>query len=934
MGRRAAVLDRRLPSSALGLRVSRRFTTNRHGALDAVEWEKRSSVISGADGADVFRMDEVEVPRFWSQLSTDIAASKYLRKTGVPAGGSETSVRQLFERVSVTIADAGENLGYFASKADAQAFEAELEYMLVHQIGAFNSPVFFNVGLFHRYGITGTGGNWYWDPKREQIVQSSDAYSHPQASACFIQSLDDHLTSIFELAKNEARIFKYGSGSGTNFSKIRSRHERISGGGTASGLMFFLEVLDKGAGAIKSGGVARRAAKMVVLDMDHPEIEDFIQWKSREEKKVAVLIAAGYPSDFNGEAYRTVSGQNSNNSVRVSDAFMQAALTGGKWWTRERTSGKPVREYDARQLLNAVSHAAWSCADPGVQFDDSINAWHTCLSTDRVRASNPCSEFMFLDDSACNLASLNLVKFMQADGGFDVEGFRHAARIFFMAQEILVEFGSYPTQRIAQNSHDYRPLGLGYANLGTMLMMSGLPYDSEQARAICGAVTAVLTGQAYKVSAELARVKGPFPGFAKNRDAMLGVMAKHRAAVDKIDAKLCPPALLEAARRDWDSAIEQGAVNGYRNAQATVLAPTGTIGLLMGCDTTGIEPEFALVKVKKLAGGGTLRIANESVGAALTRLGYGAAQVDAVLKHVSRTGAIDGAPGLTAEHLPVFDCANPSMAGGRFIEPMGHVRMMAAAQPFISGAISKTVNLPHQTTVQDIERIFVESWKLGLKAVSVYRDGCKLSQPLSAAGAKKAAAPAVPAGPKRSERQHLPQRRSGFTQELKLGGQKFYLRTGEYADGRLGEVFLDGGKPGSPLRSMLCAWATTLSLALQYGAPLEEILDRITFIRFEPSGPVQHPHVKQASSILDLTARILAIEYLGRNDLAHVKPSKRGKVRAKAQPAPVLVYGNVIDDELGKLMGDAPLCDTCGHLTVRNGTCYKCINCGNSMGCS
>ncbi|MBI4422649.1 MAG: vitamin B12-dependent ribonucleotide reductase [Elusimicrobia bacterium] len=932
VNRRAVSAERRISPDA-GLSIPRRFTAPGRDPFEAVAWERRASVIQDAAGASVFRMDSVEVPAAWSQLSTDIAASKYLRKTGVPGGGAETSVRQLFERVATTIREAGEAAGYFAAAADAAAFEAELKALLVHQRGAFNSPVFFNVGLWHRYGIAGTGGNWHWDAASGAVVQGDNAYARPQASACFIQSLDDHLPSIFELAKNEARIFKYGSGSGTNFSRVRSRHERISGGGTASGLMFFLEVLDKGAGAIKSGGVARRAAKMVVLDMDHPEIVDFIQWKSREEKKVAVLIAAGYPSDFNGEAYRTVSGQNSNNSVRVPDAFMKAALEGGRWQTRHRTTGKPQDDYEARRLLALVSQAAWACADPGMQFDDTINAWHTCPESDRIRASNPCSEFMFLDDTACNLASLNLLKFLRPDGSFDVEGYRHAARVFFIAQDILVDLSSYPTQRIAQNSHDYRPLGLGYANLGALLMVSGIPYDSDAGRSWCGALTSILTGQAYAVSAELARHKGAFNGFAKNRESMLGVIRRHRESVERIVAG-CPPELAAAARQDWDAALALGRDFGYRNSQATVLAPTGTIGLLMGCDTTGIEPEFALVKSKKLAGGGALTIANESVGAALQRLGYGVSERDAVERHVATTGSIAGAPGLAPGHLAVFDCAAPARPGGRCIEPMGHVRMMAAAQPFISGAISKTVNLPHDTTVQDIERIYVESWRLGLKAISVYRDGCKLSQPLTAAVTAPAPEKKLePEAPR--ERACLPQRRAGFTQELKLGGQKFYLRTGEYEDGRLGEVFLDGGKPGSPLRGLLCAWATTLSLGLQYGAPLGEVLDRLTFMRFEPSGPVQHPHVKNATSILDLVARILSIEYLGRTDLAHVKPGRktaRGKKASAASKAARAVAARA--GESAGVMGDAPLCDTCGHLSVRNGTCYRCLNCGTSMGCS
>ncbi len=923
--------------AAAGLMIPRRFTAAGRDPYEDIAWEKRACVIKDSDGTEVFRGADVEVPAFWPQLSADIAASKYLRQNGVPDVGRETSVRQLFDRVAGDIRAAGESYGgYFASATDTEAFEAELRHMLAHQMGAFNSPVFFNVGL-SRYGITGSGGNWAWDHAAGAVRQTEDAYSRPQASACFIQALDDHLSSIFELSKNEARIFKYGSGSGTNFSRIRSRYERLSTGGAPSGLMFFLEVLDKGAAAVKSGGVSRRAAKMVCLDIDHPEIVDFIQWKQREEKKVAVLIAAGYPSDFNGEAYRTVSGQNSNNSVRVPDAFLQAAIDGRRWKTTLRTTGETHQEHDAYKLLATISQAAWSCADPGLQFDDTIQAWHTCPAADRIRASNPCSEFLFLDDTACNLASLNLVKFLRPDRSFDVEAYRHAARVFFLAQEILVEHSSYPTAKIAQNSHDYRPLGLGYSNLGALVMRLGLPYDSAGARAWAGALTAVLTGTAYKTSAEMAASKGAFAGYSKNREAMLQVIAKHRAKVEEIPAG-CPADLVSAARADWDAAASQGRRFGYRNAQASVLAPTGTIGLLMGCDTTGIEPEFALVKIKKLAGGGTVTIANESVREALAGLGYSEEAAEAAAEHIASTGGVAGAPGLKAEHLAVFDCANPCGTGTRFIEPLGHVRMMAAAQPFLSGAISKTVNLPHKSTVADIERVYLEAWRLGLKAIAVYRDGCKLSQPLAVSGSKEETpTPEAKTAQAVLEKRWLPQRRNGFTLELSLGGQRFLLRTGEYEDGAIGEFFIEGGKPGSPLAALLSAFATSSSLGLQHGVPLEELVERFTFTKFEPMGPVQHPYIKQAGSILDLVFRILGVEYLGRDDLAQVKPPRKGaktsrKSASSKRPGPP--PSDAIDAQASRMMGDAPLCHTCGHITVRNASCYMCLNCGNSLGCS
>jgi ribonucleoside-diphosphate reductase alpha chain len=1031
------------------LSISRRFTVDGQNPMDAVEYRKASSKIKDTDGRTVFEMKDVEVPAAWSQLAIDILVSKYFRKAGVPGTNHETSVRQVVRRVARTIRTEGEKAGYFSS-ADAQSFEDELSFLLIHQFGAFNSPVWFNCGLHHEYGIDGSGGNFYWDARSMRVVETKDSYSHPQCSACFIQSVDDDLMSIFQLAKNEARLFKFGSGTGTNFSSIRGNTEKLGGGGTSSGLMSFLEVLDRGAGSTKSGGTTRRAAKMVCLDMDHPEIVDFITWKSREEKKVAALIAAGYSSDFNGEAYRTVAGQNSNNSVRVSTAFMQAVEEGRKWETRARTTGEVVNTYEARSLWKMIAEAAWACADPGLQWDTTINEWHTCPNTDRIQASNPCSEYMFLNDSACNLASLNLVKFLRADGSFDIEGYRHACRIFIIAQEILVGMSSYPTERIAENSHKFRPLGLGYANLGTLLMLKGIAYDSEQGRAWAAALTAIMCGHAYAVSAEEAGIIGPFDGFAPNREPMLKVISKHRDAAYRIPEGLAPQELVQAAHEDWDAAMALGEKFGFRNAQVTVLAPTGTIGLLMDCDTTGIEPDFALVKFKKLAGGGYFKIVNNSVPLALENLGYTKSQIRDIIDyvlgkasfagvpHVRReflrskglldseieklektlpgtfelssaftkwgmgedtlkrlgiaegtynapnfnwltwagltqsqiseaneaicgTMTVEGAPHLKSEHLAVFDCANKCGARGtRFIAPMGHVRMMAATQPFLSGAISKTVNLPNETTVEEIEEIYYQGWKLGLKAVALYRDGCKLSQPLSTKSDKKeervdekraeksvearaeAKADLKPVSVTTPERRKLPNKRRGFTQEANVAGHKVYIRTGEYEDGALGEIFIDMHKEGAAYRAMMNCFAISVSLGLQYGVPLQEFVNKFTFTRFEPSGPVTgHSNVKMATSIVDYIFRVLGMEYLGRTDFVQVKPQVApvdiGVVRSTAVGAASVASStseSTLSGHLAEMMGDAPPCDSCGHTTVRNGACYKCLNCGNSMGCS
>jgi ribonucleoside-diphosphate reductase alpha chain len=1024
-----------------GLVFERLFSRPGVDPFDQVEWQRRDARILNPDGSVLFEMKNVEAPAAWSQLAVDIAASKYFRKAGVPGTGHEVSVRQLVRRVARTLRRAGEQLGgYFATAEQADAFEAELTHLLVTQKAAFNSPVWFNCGLAHEYGLHGRAvGNAYWDPAPDKVVPTTDAYSHPQLSACFIQSVKDDLMDIADLVKREMRIFKFGSGTGTNFSSIRGEGEKLSSGGTSSGLMSFLEIFDRAAGSTKSGGTTRRAAKMVCLDMDHPEIEDFILWKQREEEKAQMLIASGLEADFNAEAYRTVSGQNSNNSVRVPDGFMQAVLADGEWSTRARTTGQIVKTTRARELWDKIAQAAWRCADPGVQFDTTINKWHTCPNTDKIRASNPCSEYMFLDDSACNLSSLNLVKFLRPDGAIDLRAYRHAIRLMTAAKEIVVDFASYPSELIARNSHDYRPLGLGYANLGTLLMLMGLPYDSENGRAIAAALTAILSGHGYRTSAEIAASKGPFPGYAKNREPFLKVMHMHRAAATKIAEQLCPPELLKAAREDWDEAIELGEEHGFRNAQISVIAPTGTIGLLMDCDTTGVEPEFALVKFKKLAGGGYFKIINQSVAEALRRLGYAESVIEEIVQYVLGTpslrGApyvnettlrqrgltdeeiaraqkelprvlelaqaftpwtlgeepfrrlridlakarapgfdllrelgfapeeirqaqrhicgrmtIEGAPHLTDEHLPVFDCANKCGPDGkRFIQPMGHIRMMAAVQPFISGAISKTVNLPHETTVEEIQKIYLEGWKLGLKAVALYRDGSKASQPLSSqtqdAGQKKAGADAVaaPAAPPRPElqRRRLPRKRRGVTHEARVGGHKVYLRTGEYEDGRLGEIFIDMHREGAAFRSLMNCFAISVSLGLQYGVPLKEFVDCFTFTRFEPGGPVDHPNVKFCTSVIDYIFRVLAVEYLGITEFAQVPPADAVAAEPKAapaEPAPAVPAGpaprSAPDQYLSAMMGDAPFCNLCGHLTVRNGACYRCLNCGNSMGCS
>ncbi|MCS7176847.1 MAG: vitamin B12-dependent ribonucleotide reductase [Candidatus Kapabacteria bacterium] len=1190
------------------MKIPRRFTEAGRSPYDYFSYERRSSVLRNPDGTVVFEMHNVEVPIHWSQVATDILAQKYFRKTGVPQYdehgnplldsegkpilGPERSIKQVVHRLAGCWRWWGEQYGYFDTPEDAQAFYDEIAYMLLAQMAAPNSPQWFNTGLAYAYGITGRGqGHWYVDPATGRLQRSKDAYTHPQAHACFIQSIQDDLVNeggIFDLLTREARVFKYGSGTGTNFSPLRAAGEPLSGGGVSSGLMSFLKIFDRAAGAIKSGGTTRRAAKMVIVDIDHPDIEEFILWKAREEEKVASLVTGsricstflqaimdeavargtdwrsnprlqtlirralhrgvprayilrtlslveqGYTRldfpvftlDYEGEAYLTVSGQNSNNSVRVPNEFMQAVLQDGTWDLRWRTDGRVCRTVRARDLWNAIALAAWKCADPGLQFDTTINEWHTCPNSGRINASNPCSEYLFLDDTACNLASLNLLKFYDEETGlFRVEDFRHAVRLWTIVLEISVLMAQYPSKEIARKSYEFRTLGLGYANLGALLMVSGIPYDSPQAFAIAGAITAIMTGEAYATSAEMARELGPFPGFAVNRDAMLRVIRNHRRAAYNappheyeglsiipmgIDPKYCPDYLLHAAREAWDRALALGELYGYRNAQVTVIAPTGTIGLLMDCDTTGIEPDFALVKFKKLAGGGYLKIVNQAVPKALRRLGYSEDQIrdivaycighgslvgcptitherlrqkgftdkeialvesllpnvfdirfaftkwtlgeefclrlgfsreqlesptfdllqalgftpeeiEAANEYVCGTMTVEGAPHLRPEHLPVFDCANKcGKRGTRYIDYLAHVRMMAAVQPFISGGISKTVNMPMEASVADIAEVYLQSWRMGLKAIALYRDGSKLSQPLSTGIAEGLEDEIVmlgdeetldeTKGPKevqeriverivyqRPQRRRLPKKRHGFVREAYVGGHKVYLRTGEYEDGTLGEIFIDMYKEGASFKGLLNCFAVLASKALQYGIPLEELVDTFTFTRFEPSGPVEgHEAIKYATSVLDYVFRSLAYDYLGRTDFVHVKavdevppdtshpttsageksasptatppahpssgssgsplpnPSPSGaspqvtriieweNSSAAEEPELVTANGIGINGAYARRVAEAKargytgeVCPVCGSMRMRqSGSCSVCEDCGTTSGCS
>lgn len=1071
-------------TGAQGMKFTRYFTEETLSPFDQFKYELRESVIRNPKGDVVFEKKNVEVPETWSQVATDILAQKYFRRADVPqpdgSMGSENSIKQVAHRLAECWMEWGRKYNYFATEKDASVFYDELVFMILGQYAAPNSPQWFNTGLYSAYGIKGNeNGHYYVNPETEKIETSTSAYERPQPHACFILSVNDdllHEGGIMDLLIRETRIFKYGSGVGTNFSSLRAAGEALSGGGNSSGLMSFLRIGDRAAGAIKSGGTTRRAAKMVCLDLDHPEIEEFINWKVEEENKVAALIAAGYSSDYEGEAYKTVSGQNSNNSVRIPDSFFKALQQNKNWDLTARTDGHVMKSVPAKKLWDQVANAAWHSADPGVQFDTTINDWHTCPEGGRIRASNPCSEYMFLDNTACNLASLNLRKFFDDETcNFNVESFEHACRIWTVVLEISVLMAHFPSREVAQLSYEYRTLGLGYANLGSMLMVSGIPYDSDKARAISSAITAIMTGTAYETSAEMAKALGAFRHYEKNKEHMLRVIRNHRYAAyhandayegleikpEGLDAKNCPDYLMKAACKAWDDALKLGEKYGYRNAQVSVIAPTGTIGLVMDCDTTGVEPDFALVKFKKLAGGGYFKIVNESIPVSLRNLGYGKLQIRDIVeyakgkgtfngapyinhetmlakgftkedlktidkaassafdiryvfnsftlgeecmknigftrqqftkqgfdllkelgftddqveeanKYVCGTMTVEGAPHLKEEHLPVFDCANRcGNSGIRFIQPQAHIRMMAAVQPFISGAISKTINLPNESTVEDIENCYMQGWKTGLKAVAIYRDGSKHSQPLSTKSKESKKEPDAVIDPDKLSaddvlnaakriiqlssdtkfkrqlsnivhRKRLPEKRQGFTQKAKVGGHTIFVRTGEYGDNTLGEIFIDMHKEGASFRSLLNCFAISVSIGLQYGVPLDEFVEKFIFTRFEPSGIVDHPNIKNATSVIDYVFRLLALEYLDRDDLVQVKRSESEKVKdvPKQKPASLPsvlkpeMQGDQTQQFLSSMMGDAPVCSTCGHITIRSGSCYKCLNCGSSVGCS
>jgi ribonucleoside-diphosphate reductase alpha chain len=911
---------------ATGLDFQRRFTDGKVSPFDKVEWERRTALIGNEKGQVIFRQENVEVPKTWSQTATNIVASKYFH--GKPNTlERETSVRQLIGRVVDAIVRWGDEGGYFASPESKSAFRDELAHLLVEQKMAFNSPVWFNVGV----------------------------QAKPQCSACFINSVQDNMDSIMNLAKTEGMLFKWGSGTGTNFSSLRGSRESLSGGGIASGPVSFMKGFDAFAGVIKSGGKTRRAAKMVILNVDHPDIMDFIESKMKEERKAQVLIEQGYNSSIDGEAYSSVFFQNANHSVRVTDDFMRAAEEDRDWWTRNVNDGKALDKFRARDLMREMSESAWQCGDPGMQYDTTINRWHTCKATDRINASNPCSEYMFLDDTACNLASLNLLKFLGDNGQFDAAGFRHSVDVTITAQEILVDNASYPTEKIARNSHDFRPLGIGYANLGALLMSLALPYDSDGGRTFCGAVTALLTGESYAQSARIAERMGPFGGYLRNRESMLDVIRMHRDSLRPIKEDAVQPSLLRAAQESWDAALELGEKFGYKNSQVSVLAPTGTIGFMMDCDTTGIEPDLALVKQKRLVGGGVIKIVNNTVPQALMKLGYPPEQVAQIVDYIDAEGKIEGAPGLKPEHLPVFDCSLTPMGGGRSIAWRGHLKMMAAAQPFLSGAISKTINMPEESTVEDISEAYTESWKLGLKAVAIYRDNSKRSQPLSAAGKKeeakpaaaeavavKAAQPVVPA-PEQQElfvaharRRKLQNERSSITHKFSIGGHEGYLTVGKYEDGTPGEIFIKMAKEGSTLSGIMDAFALSVSIALQYGVPLRALVDKFVNSRFEPSGYTGNPEIRYAKSIVDYLGRWLGGKFISHDyldaDLVEEAPapavaSKPAAPAAKGAEPEVATRPRAAID-------DAPSCSECGMLMTPNGSCYKCANCGSTSGCS
>jgi ribonucleoside-diphosphate reductase alpha chain len=960
---RSSIQSRVIKDQRPGLTFERFFTRQGVDPFETVEWELRDAVISGADGKVFFEQRGVEFPRTWSQTATNVVVQKYFRGTlGTPQ--REHSVRAMIARVADTIYGWGKTDGYFKSEQDAWAFRDELVHLLLHQKMAFNSPVWFNVGV----------------------------EEHPQCSACFINSVDDSMSSILGLAKTEGMLFKYGSGTGSNLSSLRSSREHLNGGGTASGPVSFMRGFDAFAGAIKSGGKTRRAAKMVILNVDHPDVTDFIDCKSIEEKKAWALIDAGYDGGFNvvGGAYDSVNYQNANHSVRVTDDFMNAVQRDGEWHTRSVVDGRKLESMRARDVMRKMADAAWICGDPGIQYDTTINDWHPCINTSRINASNPCSEYMFLDDSACNLASLNLRKFQKptttgVPGDLDVEAFRRACATTLTAMEIIVDNSAYPTERIGENSYKFRPLGLGFANLGALLMSRSLPYDSEPGRAYAAAITAIMCGEAYRQSARIsADATGPFAGYADNETPFLKVMRKHRASIERIDQGFVPYEMMEGARDAWDQAIELGTKYGFRNGQTTVLAPTGTIAFLMDCDTTGVEPDIAIVKYKRLVGGGLLKIVNHTVPESLTNLGYSDKEVEAIVGHINANDTIEGAPGLKDEHLAVFDCAFRSATGTRSIHYMGHLRMMAAVQPFLSGAISKTVNLPTDCTVEDIEDAYIQAWKMGLKAIAVYRDGCKRTQPLSTnlkqatstgvlqalAAGLPAAAPidplellapeerrlvealrvrkSRPAGPPMANRYKLPDERASFTHKFSIGGHEGYITVGMYEDGSPGEIFVRMAKEGSVIAGLMDSFATSISLALQHGVPLQVLIEKFKGTRFEPAGFTGNQEIPIATSIMDYLFRWLAIRFptdgtgiADRHPAARLAQLDLPKVPLLSKDYITLPSGSdaaisvvEVKDRAWVQETDAPPCHECGTLMVRNGACHKCPNCGSTSGCS
>ncbi len=963
---------------APGLTFRRLFTKAGDSPYDQIEWELRTAQITDSHGGVIFEQKDVEVPKDWSMTATNIVASKYLHGT-LGTAERETGVRQLVSRVAETIRDWGFAQGYFRSYEDAATFHDELAFILLRQYAAFNSPVWFNVGC-DRIEPNSDAQNWHWNPELGRVEFSTTGYKTPQCSACFINSVKDSLDSILTLAKTEGMLFKWGSGTGTNLSPLRSSTEGLSGGGTASGPLSFMKGFDAFAGVIKSGGKTRRAAKMVILNIDHPDIVEFIECKAKEEAKAWALVNAGYDgSSPDSEAYSSIFFQNANNSVRVTDDFMYAVTRDAQFSTKAVKDGSVVNTYPARELLRKIADATWHCGDPGMQFDTTVNRWHTSKNTDRINASNPCSEYMFLDDSACNLASLNLMKFAP-NGTFDVEAYRHAIDVVITAQEILVDNAGYPTESIAKNSHDYRPLGLGYANLGALLMASGLPYDSDGGRDLAACVTAIMCGQAYLQSSRIAELCQPIdpateptrraeitgaacPGWYINREPFLDVIRMHRASVNNINKANVPAAVYEASKQCWDEALQHGEKFGYRNSQVTVLAPTGTIGFMMDCDTTGIEPDLALVKYKKLVGGGMIKIVNNTVPTALFKLGYSPEQTNAIVGYIDATGTIEGAPQLKDEHLPVFDCSFKPAKGTRSIHYMGHLKMMAATQPFISGAISKTVNLPELASVDDIVEAYIQSWKLGLKAVAVYRDGCKKSQPLSAAGTATAKSGSDPetrnlkpettddtSAPPRAVRHRLPDERASVTHKFNVGGHEGYITVGLYPNGDPGEIFVTMAKEGSTVSGLMDSFACATSLALQHGVPLKLLCDKFAHTRFEPSGWTNNTDIGFAKSIMDYIFRWLQLRFLtGQQQLLfenlRPKPAVLPAEEAGAPPRlpqletrnSKLETGHIhAADALRDLvdMGDAPSCHVCGSIMTRNGSCYRCMSCGSTSGCS